>query len=63
MATRELHCFVAVCDGCGDEYEHDYTPHWPSSVEAVDDAVDGGEWRTDGDKAFCANCPRPEPPT
>jgi hypothetical protein len=56
MATKEKSCFIAVCDGCGDEFEHDYTPHWPSAREAADDAVNSGDWFGDESALFCDTC-------
>lgn len=57
MSTKTLACHIAVCNDCGTEYEHDYTPHWPSAGEAIDDAVGSGEWWSDGeDLLLCGNC-------
>lgn len=55
MTTKQITCFIAVCDDCGDEYELDYTPHWPSAAEAIDDAVSGGDWWSKGDDALLCN--------
>lgn len=49
-------CFIAVCDDCGSEHEHDYTPHWPSAGEAVDDAVNTSEWWAGDGKLLCDDC-------
>lgn len=58
MGARETTCFIAECDDCGDEYEHDYTPHWPSAGEAIADAVDTGEWWASEDQKtlLCNDC-------
>lgn len=54
---RQRVCHIAVCDDCGTEYEHDYTPHWPSAGEAADDAADGGEWWSgEGGILLCSHC-------
>lgn len=55
MAFRELTCFTAVCDGCDNEFEHDYMSHWPSAAEAAEEAVEGG-WYGDEKSLFCAIC-------
>lgn len=55
MAVREQACFIAQCDDCGGDYEHDYTPHWPSAGEAADDAVSSGEWWS-GERLLCYVC-------
>lgn len=56
MTTKTLTCHVAICDGCGSEYEQDYTPHWPSAGEAIDDAVQDGEWWGDEKLLLCFEC-------
>jgi hypothetical protein len=56
VSARQVTCYIAECDDCGDEYEHDYTPHWPSEAEATDDAVSCGEWWTDGTTLLCSDC-------
>jgi hypothetical protein len=56
MAIKTLTCNIAVCDDCGDEYENDYIPHWPSGGEAIDDAVGGGEWWSKDDALLCSAC-------
>jgi hypothetical protein len=55
---RQRVCHIAVCDDCGTEYENgDYTPHWPSAVEAADDAANGGDWwNGEGGALLCDNC-------
>lgn len=57
MTARQQTCFIAVCDDCGSEYEHDYTPHWPSAREASDDAVNNGDWWSDDETVLlCPDC-------
>lgn len=56
MAVKQVTCFIAVCDDCETEYEHDYTPHWPSAGEATDDAVGSGEWWSREGALLCSNC-------
>jgi hypothetical protein len=57
MGTKQSTCFTAVCDDCGTEYEHDYTPHWPSEAEAADDAVGSAEWwLSDSGVLLCDDC-------
>jgi hypothetical protein len=56
MAIKTLTCNIAVCDDCGDEYENgDFTPHWPTVGEAINDAV-GGEWWSKDDALLCHAC-------
>lgn len=42
MPVRSQTCYIAECDDCGEKIEHDYTPHWSSGGEAIDDAVNSG---------------------
>lgn len=57
MGAQQVTCFIAVCDDCETEFEHDYTPHWPSSQEAIDDAVNNGDWWSDEGKVLlCDDC-------
>jgi len=56
MAIRQITCFIAACSDCGADYEHDYTPHWPSAGEAADDAVGSGEWWGDEKLLLCYHC-------
>lgn len=56
MSARQVTCFVAVCDDCEDEYEHDYTPHWPSAGEAIADVVDNADWWSSADTLLCQEC-------
>lgn len=57
MSARQVTCFIAVCNGCEEEYEHDYTPHWPTAGQAIDDAVDGGDWWSDEETTLlCPSC-------
>lgn len=58
MSAREVTCFIAQCDGCETEYEHDYTPHWPSAVEAIDDVVNNADWWASPDRKtlLCDDC-------
>ena len=57
MGARQATCFIAVCDDCETEYEDDYTPHWLSDREAIDDAVCRGDWWSDDEKALlCPDC-------
>ncbi|MFD4596747.1 hypothetical protein ACFWPQ_01815 [Streptomyces sp. NPDC058464] len=37
MATRQVICFIAVCDLCGNtENSQDYTPHGPTEQAVID---------------------------
>lgn len=56
MTVRQQTCFIARCDECGTDYEHDWTPHWPTEGEALDDAVGSGEWWSDGTALLCDSC-------
>ena len=56
MSIKTLTCYIAACDDCGNEYEHDYTPHWPTAGEALDDATGSGEWWGDETLLLCSNC-------
>jgi len=56
MGAKQITCFIAECDDCGTEYEHDYTPHWPSDREAIDDAVNSADWWTDEKTLLCNDC-------
>jgi hypothetical protein len=57
MPAKETLCFIAVCDDCGEDYENgEFTPHWPSSGEAVDDAVGSGEWWSKDEVLLCLDC-------
>lgn len=56
MTFKVKTCYTAVCDGCDEEYSHDYTPHWPSTGEAIDEAVDMGEWWSKDDVLLCSEC-------
>jgi hypothetical protein len=51
-------CHIAVCDGCENEYEHDYIPHWPSSADAVEEVVDNADWWASKDRLqlLCSDC-------
>ena len=48
-------CHVVVCDGCGADFEHDYTPHYDDPGTAREMSVDY-EWRTDGERDWCTRC-------
>lgn len=56
MTVKTVTCHIAACNDCGAEYEHDYTPHWPSEGEAIDDAIGVGEWWGDEKLLLCHNC-------
>jgi hypothetical protein len=56
MTTKVLTCHIAICDDCKAEYEEDYTPHWPSAQEAVDDAESSGEWWSAEGVLLCNRC-------
>lgn len=57
MPTGRRTCFIAVCADCGDEYENgEFTPHWLSLGEAIDDAMGSGEWWRHGDDLLCYPC-------
>lgn len=57
MSAKAKTCVVIVCDGCNDEHNHDYTPHWDSLDEGREETVDGYEWWTDGaDIDLCQHC-------
>lgn len=58
MAFRTVTCRVLVCDGCGRDYEHEYTPHWESEGDALDQATDS-DWVAIGDRAYCPECGSP----
>jgi hypothetical protein len=57
VSTRATNCLILVCDGCGDDYEHDYTPHFDTLADAREESINAGEWRTDGkDADWCPAC-------
>lgn len=56
MGFKQQTCYIAVCDDCGEEFAHDYTPHWDTKGEGIDEAVDTGEWWSDGTKLLCVGC-------
>lgn len=58
MAAKQVTCYIAVCDDCGEEYDNEdgYTPHWPSTIEAIDDAVDSADWWNGGTELLCRDC-------
>lgn len=51
-------CITIVCDGCGTEYEHDYTPHFqPSDVDLAREQTGYEEWVSDEDRLdYCPGC-------
>lgn len=55
MSTKGVSCIVMVCDGCGGEFEHDYTPHYPDICMGREEA-EYYEWRTDGTSDWCPSC-------
>lgn len=55
MAIKTQTCFIAVCDDCGTEFEHDFTPHWPSAGEAAADAAES-EWWSGDNALLCYSC-------
>lgn len=56
MTVKQVTCFIAACDDCNDDYEQDYTPHWPSAAEAIDGAVDNGNWWSKDEALLCYDC-------
>jgi hypothetical protein len=55
MATPKMTCYIAVCDGCGEELETDYIVHHPSPEKAQGHATDC-DWLVVGDKLYCEAC-------
>lgn len=58
MSFEQKTCFIAVCDDCGEEYENgEFTPHWDSDGEGIDEAVGMGDWWHDGKNVLlCRDC-------
>jgi hypothetical protein len=46
---------ILVCDGCREDLEIDYTPHFDTELDARECSIDN-EWRTDGEHDWCPNC-------
>ena len=58
MSTRIVTCHILVCDECKQDFEHDYTPHYPEIDEARDDARDSDWVNDEQETVLCAECSR-----
>lgn len=56
MSVKTQTCFTVICDDCKAIHEHDYEPHWPCAGDAIDDAVNSGEWWGDEKLLLCFTC-------
>ena len=56
MSTRNVNCLILVCDGCDQDYAHDFTPHFDTAQDAREEAINNAEWRTDGEHDWCGRC-------
>ncbi len=55
MATTRMICYVAVCDGCHQEFETDYTVHNDWAADAIGYATEY-DWVSIGNKLYCERC-------
>ena len=57
MALREQHCVILACDGCGETFNHDYTPHANVGDEDLlrDEAGDH-DWTHHEESDWCSTC-------
>ena len=60
MSAEKPDCVVIRCDGGCEfllgEFDGDYTVHFASEAEAIEQADHWG-WRKIGDEWFCGTCP------
>jgi hypothetical protein len=54
---KKVKCFVAMCDGCGGEYDEsgDMLTHFSTIKEAKEELKET-EWEVKGKKVYCPEC-------
>lgn len=55
MSAKQIECYVAACDSCGEHYENgDYVVHWdrPEDIEVYEDE----NWYSGDGKLYCYSC-------
>lgn len=55
MSAKSVTCVVVVCDGCNEEFNHDYTPHYPD-IDMGREETEYSDWGTDGEHDWCSSC-------
>ncbi|MDI5965818.1 hypothetical protein [Streptantibioticus silvisoli] len=58
MSTTQHTCYSVACDRCKNvnDFEHDFTPHFPSAAEAIDEAESCGWVLLADGRLLCEDC-------
>lgn len=58
MAITKTTCYLAECDGCGEQWEDEYVVHHESRAAAIDYAMDNERAIIIGETVYCESCAR-----
>lgn len=57
MALREQQCVILACDGCGETFNHDYTPHANVGYGGdLRDEAEAYDWTNHEESDWCSAC-------